>query len=55
MYHLLRNPNALKKLVNEIDETDKQDRFSQIVTWQEAGKLPYFQACIKEALRETNY
>jgi cytochrome P450 len=53
MYHLLKNPTTLQKAVEEVDHADKEGRLSDTVTWQEAGKLPYFQACVKEALRES--
>ena len=54
MYYILKNPSHLQKLLDEIDLADKESRLSAIVTWQEAGKLPYFQACLKEALRESS-
>ncbi|ETI22773.1 hypothetical protein G647_06849 [Cladophialophora carrionii CBS 160.54] len=51
MYHLLKNLTSLQKVLEEVDRADKEGCLSKTVTWQEAGKLPYFQACIKEALR----
>jgi hypothetical protein len=53
MYYLLKNPAMMSKLVQEIDDADKQGRLSEYAKWQEASKLVYFQACIKEALRES--
>ena len=54
-YYLLKNPAYFQKLVAEIDEAvrngDIEDRESCIVTWTESQKLPYLDACIKEALR----
>jgi hypothetical protein len=51
MYHLLKNPVCLESVVREVDKADEDGHLSEIVTWREAGKLLYFQACIKEALR----
>ena len=42
----------MQTLVAEIDCADKDGQLSEFVTWQESNKLPYLQACIKEALRE---
>jgi hypothetical protein len=39
----------MRKLVEEIDEADKQGQLSEYIKCQEAGKLAYFQACVKEA------
>ncbi|CCC06644.1 hypothetical protein SMACR_00669 [Sordaria macrospora] len=54
-YYLLRNPKALARLREEIDEAARQGRFSDyetgLVTWAEAQTLPYLDACVKEAFR----
>jgi hypothetical protein len=52
MYYLLRTPAALQKLLKEISDADEGGELSTCITGQEAGKLRYFQACMKEALRE---
>lgn len=51
IYYLLKNQYALKKLREEIDEFARQGKISDPVTYQEAQKMPYLQAVIKEALR----
>jgi cytochrome P450 len=54
-YYLLRNPRSLARLVAEIDGAARQGLFSDaetgLVTWHEAQKLPYLDACVKEAFR----
>ena len=47
VYHLIRNPDALRRAREEID-TLPLDR---VMTFEEVSKMTYFQACIKEALR----
>jgi len=49
--HLLNNPHAYKKLVDEIDEGIKAGKISSPATDPEARQLPYLQAVIKEGLR----
>ena len=54
-YYLLKNPSCYKKLIEEIDEAIKsgevEDRSTGLVTWAESQKLPYLDACVKEAFR----
>ncbi|CAK7205847.1 hypothetical protein SEUCBS139899_008626 [Sporothrix eucalyptigena] len=54
-YYLLRNPAALKSLYKELDEAARTGLFSDyetgLVTWHESQKLPYLDACVKEAFR----
>ncbi|KAI2784291.1 cytochrome P450 [Daldinia loculata] len=54
-YYLLRNPSALSKLRKELDDAALSGIFSDyetgLVTWTESQKLPYLDACIKEAFR----
>lgn len=50
-YYLLRNPRCLSRLRAEIDEMDKRGELSKIVTFAESQKMPYMQACLKEAMR----
>ncbi|KAI3391602.1 hypothetical protein diail_7060, partial [Diaporthe ilicicola] len=50
-YHLMHTPAAYEKPQAEIDQAFEDGRLSAIPTFQEASKLPYLDACIKEALR----
>jgi cytochrome P450 len=54
-YYLLRNPAAMARLRSELDEAGRSgvfhDNETGLVTWAEAQKLPYLDACIKEAFR----
>ena len=45
-YHLLRNPEAFAKLRTEIDTATMSGQLSVIVSYAEAQKLPYLQACV---------
>ncbi|KAH8155660.1 uncharacterized protein LAJ45_00670 [Morchella importuna] len=47
-YHLLKNPGSMEKLLSEISSFEG---LSNPVSWTEARKMPYLEACIKEALR----
>lgn len=52
IYHLLRQPEEWKRIKNEIDEARKLGRCqSQVVSYEDASKLPRLEAAIKEALR----
>jgi cytochrome P450 len=46
-YHVLKDPQIYDKLCSEIRSAD----LSELVQWPEAQALPYFQACLKEAMR----
>lgn len=48
---VLRRPDIYGKLQKEIDEASRKGELSEKVTFREAQKLDYFQACLKEALR----
>lgn len=48
-YHLLKNPDSMSTLLAELDQAN----LLSPVPWDLAHKLPYLDACIKEALRMT--
>lgn len=54
-YYLLKNPKCYQKLTKEIDLAIRsghlEDRPTGLVTWAESQKLPYLDACVKEAFR----
>lgn len=54
-YYLLKNPQCYHKAVEEINAAVKdgtiEDRPTGLVSWAESQKLPYLDACIKEAFR----
>lgn len=50
-YLVLNSPSAYAKLCKEISEAQNAGQLSEIVTYAEAQALPYFQACLKEAMR----
>ncbi|OJJ06606.1 hypothetical protein ASPVEDRAFT_140374 [Aspergillus versicolor CBS 583.65] len=51
IYYLMKNPHCLQRLRDEIDTAVEEGNISSPATFQEGQKLPYLQACIKEALR----
>lgn len=54
-YYLLKNPRTMEKLNLELKNYAEEGGFSNnttgLVTWAEAQRLPYLDACIKEAFR----
>ena len=54
-YHLLKEPHCLRELRKEInaaiDAGVIEDRPTGLISWKESQKLPYLDACIKEAFR----
>jgi cytochrome P450 len=54
-YYTLKNPQCMRRLRDEIDEAVRtgqiEDRKSCLVSWAESQRLPYLDACIKEAFR----
>ena len=54
-YYLLKNSRCYGRLMEELDKAVNsgviENRSSGLVTWAESQKLPYLDACIKEAFR----
>ncbi|KAI1615456.1 putative P450 monooxygenase [Exophiala viscosa] len=50
-YYLLKNPRTYSTLVDEILSFDARGELSEYITYNEAQRMPYFQACMREALR----
>lgn len=48
---LLSTPEVYKKLLAEIDAAELKGKLSEMITYEEAQDLPYFQACLNEAMR----
>ena len=51
VHNLMKSPDKLNKLRQELDEAAANGRASTPITFQQAQALPYLQACIKEGLR----
>lgn len=45
-YWLLKNPDCMKKLKEELKQAHETDKLSDIVKHREAEQLPYLQACV---------
>lgn len=54
-YYLLKNPQCYDLLVKAIDEATSNGTLARrpngMITWAESQRLPYLDACIKEAFR----
>ena len=51
LYHILKVPSIYNKICAEIDTANSAGRLSDMISYQEAQQLPYFQAALKEAMR----
>jgi cytochrome P450 len=50
-YYLCKSPRCYAKLIAEVDDMDKKGDLSNPITFGEASRMPYLQACMKEAMR----
>ena len=51
LYYLFKDPRVAQKLQREIDDAVDQGKMTIPVSYAQAVKLDYFQACLKEVLR----
>ena len=51
LYYVITNPEVYAKLMDEINHFAREGLISDPVTFSESMKMPYFCACVKEALR----
>ncbi|KAF4848522.1 Pisatin demethylase [Colletotrichum siamense] len=51
LYNLLKNPDTMAKLREELADFTSRGELSQSPTFKQSQKMPYLQAVIKEALR----
>ncbi|KAK5462864.1 hypothetical protein LTS15_002576 [Exophiala xenobiotica] len=51
VYSLIKHPKVMRKLREEIDQGIATGHISAAITFQDAQRMPYLQAVIKEALR----
>ncbi|ETS80355.1 hypothetical protein PFICI_07884 [Pestalotiopsis fici W106-1] len=53
VYHMIRHPDAWQRARAEMDQARSQDGICNdgVVSYADAQRLPYLQACVKEALR----
>jgi cytochrome P450 len=52
IYFLLRNPEKLQKLIDQIDQADRDGKLSPLISYRESTThLPYMEAVMKEATR----
>jgi hypothetical protein len=47
----MKHPDKLQRLMDEIDQADREGRLSEYVSWKEAQQMPYLDAVVKEAGR----
>ena len=51
IYHLLKNPECKRKLIEEIDMQIADVGFAEPITLEQTKHMPYLQACLYEGLR----
>ncbi|KAG9776743.1 benzoate 4-monooxygenase cytochrome-like protein P450, partial [Aureobasidium melanogenum] len=52
IYYLCKNPDCMRRVVEEIDSADKQGKLSNPISYKESTtELPYFNAVLKESMR----
>ena len=51
IYHLLKNPECKRKLIEEIDAQMAEVGLTEPITLEQTKQMPYLQACLYEGLR----
>jgi cytochrome P450 len=51
LYHLIKNPESLRKLRKEIDDMSSKGALSNPAKLSETQRMPYLQAVVKEGIR----
>lgn len=51
LYYLLKNPEKWRKLKSEVTDAVAKGEVDDLITFEQAQKLPYLQAVIKEGMR----
>lgn len=52
VYHLLQQPHNWRRIRSEMDAAQKDGHFEgRVVRYEDAARLPFLEACVKEALR----
>ncbi|KEF55246.1 uncharacterized protein A1O9_08900 [Exophiala aquamarina CBS 119918] len=51
LYYLISNPRCYERLLDELDEASSTGEMSEKAGLADAQRLPFLQACIKEAMR----
>lgn len=51
MFQLIKNPKAMKRLVEELDGALDDDNIEAVVSYDRVKHLPYLRACLDESLR----
>lgn len=55
IYYLLRHPEYLQRLRDEIDAAQSRGELSPIVQYNEAQRLPFLQACVSSHLQAVDF
>ncbi|KAK0271801.1 hypothetical protein LTR35_013277 [Friedmanniomyces endolithicus] len=50
-HHVLRDPSIYSRIKQETDTATAEGKLSEMPQWNEVQNLPFFQACLKEAMR----
>ena len=51
LYTLMKHPEDMRRLLDELRAAREQSQLSNPVTWKETRNLPFLDACVKEAGR----